>query len=58
MKLSRIGPWPQMELPYGPFGFWATRGPSLFSNWNAKVAHWGIIRGHIGMKLGRIGPWP
>ena len=36
----------------------ATRGLSLFCNLNAKLALLGIIRGHIGMKLGRIGPWP
>ena len=58
MKLGRIGPWPQMEVPYGPFGFLATRGPSLLSSWYPKVADLGIIWGHIGMKLGRIGPWP
>ena len=36
----------------------ATRGLSLFTNQNAKLAVLGIISGHIGMKLGRIGPWP
>ena len=35
-----------------------TRWLSLSSNLNAKLALLGIIRGHIGMKLGRIGPWP
>ena len=40
------------------FGILATRGLNLFSNLNAKLAVLGIIRGHIGMKLGRIGPWP
>ena len=34
------------------------QGASLFSNLNTKLAVLGIIRGHIGMKLGRIGPWP
>ena len=58
MKLGKIGPWPLMKVPYGPFGFLATRGPSLWSSWYPKVADLGIIWGHIGMKLGRIGPWP
>ena len=35
----------------------ATRGQS-FSNLNTKLAVLGIIWGHIGMKLGRIGPRP
>ena len=34
------------------------QGASLFSNRNDKLAVFGIIRGHIGMKLGKIGPWP
>ena len=34
------------------------QGASLFSNWNAELAIWGIKRGHIEMKLGKIGPWP
>ena len=38
MKLGRIGTWPQMEVPYGPFGFLATREPSLFCNQNTKLA--------------------
>ena len=57
MKLGKICPWPQMEVPCGPFGFLATRGPSSFSNWIAKVANLSIIRSHIGMKLGSIVPW-
>ena len=44
-------------MPYGPFGFLATRGLSLFSNQNTKLGFVGIIRGHIGMRLDRIGPW-
>ena len=48
-------------IPQGlTFSFFdlATRGPSLFGNQNAKSAVLGIIRGHIEIKLGRIGPWP
>ena len=33
------------------------QGASLFSNLNAKLAVVGIIRGHIGMQIGRIGLW-
>ena len=45
-------------MPYGPFRFSATRGLSLFSNRNTKLAVLGVTKGHVGMKLGRIGPWP
>ena len=51
MKLGRIGPWPKMEVPYGPFGFLATRGPILFTNKYTKLAVLGMITGHIGIKL-------
>ena len=57
----KIGSGDLRAIPQGimfSFFYLATRGPSLFSNPNAKLAVLGIIRGHIGMKLGRIGPWP
>ena len=38
MKLCRIGPWLQQEVPCDPFRFLATRGPSLFSKPNARMA--------------------
>ena len=38
--------------------FLATRGPSLSRNWTNKSDGLGIIRGHIGIKLDKIGPWP
>ena len=41
----------------GFFLILTTRRLSLFSNQNAKLAVLGIIRGHIGMKLDRIGTW-
>ena len=39
-----------MEVPYGPFVFMTTRGSSLFSNPNVKLAVLGIKRGHIGIE--------
>ena len=33
------------------------QGPSLFCNWNDKLAIFDIKRGCIGMKRGTIGPW-
>ena len=47
-----------MEVPYGQFGFFASRGLSSFLNQNAILANLGIVRAHIGFKVGRIGPWP
>ena len=47
-----------MEIPYGPLGFLATRGPNLFSNQYTESAVLGMVTGHIGIKLERIGPWP
>ena len=44
-------------MPFGLFRILANRGPSLFSNWNAKLAIFDIKRGCIGMKRGTIGPW-
>ena len=57
MKIGRIDPWPYLQDPITSFSVLATRGPNLFSNWNAIFAVMGIIRGHIAMKLCRIGPW-
>ena len=58
MKIGRIDPWPKLHDPIESFSVLATRGPSLFSNWNAIFALLGIIRGHIVMKLGKTAPWP
>ena len=57
----KIGSSDPRTIPQGimfSFFYLTTRGPSLFSNPNTKLAVLGIIRGHIRMKLGRIGPWP
>ena len=37
MKLGKIDPWPYKRVPGDPFGFFATRGASLFRNWNPKT---------------------
>ena len=37
--------------------FWP-QGAKFFPNWNNKLVILGIIRGHIRMKLDKIGPWP
>ena len=58
MKLDRIGPWPNLELPYGPFKFLARTGLSLFCNPNTKPALLGNTRGHSGITFVRMGPWP
>ena len=36
---------------------WGREGFGLLSNQNTKLASVGILRGHIGMRLDRIGPW-
>ena len=58
MKLGRVGLWPWQKVPLDAFGFLTTRGPSLFSKPNPKMAVLRVIRGQNVMKLGRIDPWP
>ena len=55
--------WQDLSLAIAGGALWVVlnfghQGLSLFSNPNAKLAVLGIVRGHIGIKLGRIGPWP